>query len=115
MVIVGTIFIVYHLRTHGSAISLPVDLGLKSAVDFHCAELVRQRDLLRRVWWWYLLPIAPGMLVAQVGQALEHPERLPHVIAFFVLMTALMIGIYELNRRGAARIQERIDRLRGNS
>jgi len=115
MVIVGTIFIVYRLRTRGAALSLPADLGLKSALDFHCVELVRQRDLLRSVWLWYLLPIVPGMLVAQIGRVLEHPERLQQVIVIGVVIVAGAAGVQELNRRAAVRIQERIDRLRGNS
>ena len=112
MVIVGTIFIVYHLRMQGSASSLPADLGLKSALEFHCVELVRQRDLLRSVWLWYLLPIVPGMLVAQIGRALAHPELLSRIVLYCVVMVAGAAGIHELNRRAAARIQERIDRLK---
>ena len=33
MVILGTLFIVYHLRLRGSASSLPADMGLKSALE----------------------------------------------------------------------------------
>ncbi len=111
MVIVGTIFIVCHLHMRGAASSLPVDLGLKSALEFHCVELLRQRDLLRSVWLWYLLPIVPGMLVMQIGQALTHPERLTGIVIYCVVVVAGAAGIHELNRRAAARIQERIDRL----
>jgi hypothetical protein len=112
LVIAGTIFIVHQLRTRGSAMSLPADLVLSRALEFHCAQLVRQRDLLRSVWWWYLLPLLPGMLLVQIGQALEHPERLLRIIAYCVVVAAITVGIYALNRHAAARIQERIDRLK---
>jgi hypothetical protein len=112
MVIVGTLFVVCHLHLHGSASSLPGDLGLKSALEFHRLELVRQRDLLRSVWWWYLLPMMPGMLVLQIGLALVHPERLTRIVLYCVVVVGVASGIYWLNRRAAARLQERIDRLR---
>ena len=92
--------------------SLPADLVVRSALEFHCAQLVRQRDLLRSVWWWYLLPLLPGMLLVQIGQALEYPERLSRIIVYCVVGAAGAAGIYALNRLAAARIQERIDRLR---
>jgi hypothetical protein len=111
LVIVAAIFIVYHLQIRGAATSLPADLVLRSALEFHRVQLVRQRDLLRGVWWWYLLPLVPGMLVVQIGQALAHPERRSRIIAYCVAVAAVAAGIYELNRRAGARIQERIDRL----
>ena len=114
MVILATVFIVYHLRLRGSASSLPADLGLKSALEFHRLELVRQRDLLRSVWWWYVLPMLPGMLVMQIGLALVHPERLTRIVLYCVVVVGVAAGIHWLNRRGAARIQERIDRLKEN-
>ena len=111
LVIVAVIFIVHQLHRRGSAMSLPADLVLRSAVEFHRAQLVRQRDLHRSVWWWYLLPLVPGMLVAQIGQAMAHPERMSGIIAFGVVAAAMAAGIYWLNRRAAERLQERIDRL----
>jgi hypothetical protein len=112
MVILGTIFIVYYLRRRGSASSLPGDLGLKSALEFHCVELVRQRDLLRSVWLWALLPIVSGMLVLQIGQALAHPEWLWRIVLYCAVLVAGAAGLHALNHRAAARIQERIDRLK---
>ena len=44
-----------------------------SCLEFHRSELVRQRDLLRSVWWWYLLPFVPGMLLIPVGSSLDDP------------------------------------------
>ena len=111
IVIGGTIFIVYYLRSRGAASPMPADLGLKSALEFHRAELTRQRDLLRGVWWWYVLPILSGLLVMQIGLALAHPERLTRIIIYCVSVVALSAGVYYLNRRVAARIQQRIDRL----
>ena len=64
------------LHLWGTARTLPSDLALTSALEFHRVQLERQRDLLRSVWWWYLLPFAPGVLVLEIGHALAQPERM---------------------------------------
>jgi glucan phosphoethanolaminetransferase (alkaline phosphatase superfamily) len=114
MSIVAAIAVVYMIHQWGTARTLPSDLGLTSALEFHRVELERQRDLLRSVWWWYLLPFTPGILVLEVGQALARPERTSRIIAFSGVMFLLAVGIYALNWRAAARIQRRIDRLKEN-
>jgi hypothetical protein len=114
MSIVAAIAVVYMIHQWGTARTLPSDLGLTSALEFHRVELERQRDLLRSVWWWYLLPFTPGILVLEVGQALARPERMSRIIATSVVVMASGVGIYARNRRGAARIQGRIDRLKEN-
>jgi hypothetical protein len=112
--IAAAIAVVYMLHLWGTARTLPSDLALTSALEFHRVQLERQRDLLRSVWWWYLLPFAPGLIVLEIGQALAHPERMPRIIAVSVLVMVSGVGIYALNRRAAARIQRRIDRLKEN-
>jgi RNA polymerase sigma-70 factor, ECF subfamily len=82
------------------------------SLEFHCVELVRQRDLLRSVWLWALLPIVSGMLALQIGQALAHPEWLSRIVLYCVVMVAGAAGLHALYRRAAARVQERIDRLK---
>ena len=47
--------------------SLPVDAPLTASIAFHRGELVRQRDLLRSVVWWYIGPIIPGLVVFFFG------------------------------------------------
>ena len=114
MVVAGTIFIVHQLRKRGSATPLPVDLAARSALEFHCEQLARQRDLVRGVWWWYLLPLVPGMLLVQIGQAIAHPDRLSRIIVYCVVIVVGAAGVHHWNRRGAARLQQRIDRLKQN-
>jgi hypothetical protein len=112
--IAAAIAVAYMLHLWGTAPMLPSDLALTSALEFHRVQLERQRDLLRGAWWWYLLPFAPGFLVFEIGQALAHPERMSRIIATSVVVMASGVGIYARNRRGAARIQGRIDRLKEN-
>ena len=72
----GAGFIIYYLRRWAAARSLPADLALTSSLQFHRCELERQRDLLRSVWTWYLLPLVPAAVVLNLGFALERPHRL---------------------------------------
>ena len=111
MVIVAAVVVVALIHRWGSTKPLPGDFGLRSAIEFHRAQLEAQRDLLRGVLWWYLLPFVPGFFVVQLGRVLAEPARVPQTIAFGVLTVVLMVVICFLNRRGAARIQERIDLL----
>ena len=71
-----------------------------SGLEFTRSELVRQRHLLRGVWWWYLLPFVPGMLLIHVGYSLEHPESwYLRAVGIFVAVTFVGIGL--LNQRVA--------------
>jgi hypothetical protein len=112
LIIAWAVFIAYQLHTRGTATSFPSDLGLKSALEFHRVQLTRQLDLLRSVWWWYLLPMVPGFIVLDIGLALEHPERTLRIVAAGVLVIVLLLSVYELNRRAAAGLQRRLDRLK---
>jgi hypothetical protein len=115
LIVAATIFICYQLHVHGSAASLQADIGLQSSLDFYRAQLERQRDLLRGVWRWCLLPFVPGFLVLLTGQALAQPARVSFVAAYGVAALMLGIALHALNRHVAARIQQALDRLKGIS
>jgi hypothetical protein len=114
MSIVAVIAVAYMIHRRGSVRTLPSDLALTSAIEFHRVQLERQRDLLRSMWWWYLLPLTPGVLVLEIGQALAQPEHTWRIIFWSVVMFLLMVGVYALNWRAAARVQRQIDRLKEN-
>jgi hypothetical protein len=90
---------------------MPVDLALTASAQFHRRQMERQRDLLRSVWTWYLLPMLPGLIVLQIGVALAHPDRVGRAVAVVIGTLALSAVIGGLNRWGATRIQARIDAL----
>jgi hypothetical protein len=115
LVVAASLFTARQLRLRVATPPLPTDLALTAALDFYRAQLVRQRDLLRSVWWWGLLPAVPGLLVLQIGQARAHPELISGHIALGVLVIVVMVGVHVLNRRVAARIQRRLDRLSSDS
>ena len=112
--IAAAIAVAYMLHMWGTARTLPSDLALTRALEFHRVQLERQRDLHGSVWWWGVLSFAPGALVMAIGRALAQPERMSQIIAWSVGMILLMVGVSVLNRRAVARIQRRIDRLKEN-
>jgi hypothetical protein len=121
LVIMGTLFVVYTLHQRGSARTLPAESASHSCVEFHRRELQRQRDLLRSVWTWYLLPFIPGIVVFNLGlylrkmqqpNASAHAGRIATVFAATAVVYALVfIGVGKLNSWAAGKIQREIDAL----
>src|ERR1017187_10760899 len=72
LIIAGIVVIMIQIYKRASPGRLPVDLALTDSLDFHRGELVRQRDLLRSVLWWYIAPIVPGLVVFGAGVTPRH-------------------------------------------
>ncbi len=115
LLIAGTAWVVWQLHAQGSAKRVPEDAALSSFIEFQRRELMRQRDLLRGVWRWYLGPLIPGLvvLIASFGRTnahqVKHPELI--IVTYSILVAAVFLGIAKLNERGARRLQQQIDRL----
>lgn len=112
--IVAVLFIVWQLHRRGSAQSVP-NIGL---VDYHRRQLMRQRDMLRSVWLWYLLPFIPGMTLVMMGRwfqfhapgrslAWDH-EIILLASAVVVLFFAI---VWLINALAAMKLQRKIDEL----
>ena len=111
LVVLGTLYVVYHIHKWGTARSMPADLAVTDCLEFHRAELVRQRDLLRSVWTWYLLPLVPGVGVMIVGRAIERPDRRLLSLGAAVFVAGTFFGIGKLNEHVARKLQRKIDGL----
>lgn len=121
LVIAGTLFVVYTLHKKGSAQTVPAEMAFRTCLDFHRTELERQRDLLRGVWTWYLLPFVPGLIVFLLGiflWAMKQPHAPAHahvIIVTFCLTavgcTLVFIAIGILNQWAARKLQREIDAL----
>jgi hypothetical protein len=112
LIIAATILICYRLHAYGSASSLRADVGIKNSLEFYRVQLERQRDLLRSVWLWFLLPFVPGFVVGLIGLARAQPSLMSPIVVYGVLLVMLGLGLHALNRRAAARIQRALDRLK---
>jgi hypothetical protein len=125
LIIAGTLFVMYELHRRGSVRTAPADLGLSTCIEFHRRSLERQRDALRTVGTWYLLPFAPGLVVFEIGSAMSqwaaHPVNLGQLVTRFLIsggiVAAVFLLVWKLNQWGAAKLQKRIDELTalGNS
>jgi hypothetical protein len=104
----GIAFVVYYLHTRSW---IPAAAGDQACLEFYRSELVRQRDLLRGVWWWYLLPFVPGMLVITIGRVAAEPALAPGAAIGTLIALLLFLGIGKLNDLAAKKIQQDIDAL----
>lgn len=113
LILAGIAWIVLHLRQYGSLGALPAHT--LASLDFLTAELTRQRDLLRDIWTWYLLPLLPGVVLfllglheikAAGGSPLVSEHAILRIVAACIIGFAL---IAFANNRAAARLQRQID------
>jgi len=119
LVIAGTLYVMYQLHQRASRRPAPADLGSSTCIEFHRKSLERQRDALRTVWSWYLLPFAPGLSVLVIGsiasQRAAHPGNLGGLVISILasqgIIPAVFFAIWKLNRRAADRLQTQIDEL----
>lgn len=117
LIITAALYISWKLHKIGGA-SKPTDLTSgQSLASYHRDALVRQRDALRSVWRWYLLPFVPGMLVFTLGTTLETASEVPLTASLatgaisLVFMSALLYGIHALNIHTAKKLDTEIDTL----
>lgn len=118
LTVAATIFVVWQLHRRGRTFAVPDGATAAGLLAFHREELVRQRDAVRTVWLWYLLPFLPGMALLMLGRYLQvhAPGRAiaeDHLIIVFVtiIMALVFVIILLLNLWGAARLQSRIQDL----
>ena len=115
LLMAGTAYVMWHLLSKGSPGAANESAGLSSWIQFQRRELVRQRDLLRSVWRWYLGPFVPGLVVVVVafGRFIRghagHPGLL--VAADVLIFVAVFLAIGRLNAKGAQKLQRQIDEL----
>jgi hypothetical protein len=110
--IAGTLVIASQFRKRMSLRSFPQDAGTMSCLEFYRRELERQRDANLSIWSWYILPMIPGAGMMLIGMAFI-PGLGPGVALF--LAAAFTLGFIftgVANKRGARRLQQKIDELR---
>lgn len=109
LVIVATGFVVVYMHRKSWVSAAAVDGLAENGVEFYRAALLRQRDVLRSVWWWYLLPFAPGLMFILIGRAAADPERAPRAAGSALICLLVFLGLGKLNERAARKLQREID------
>jgi hypothetical protein len=115
LVVLATFYVAWQLHRRASAVP-PETAGTMPLLLFARAQLARQRDALRSIFWWYMLPFIPGVVVMLIGNWLDPKFALTGAPAWvrwlvFVGMIAIMGGIWGLNQTGARKLQRRIDEI----
>jgi hypothetical protein len=110
LIVIGTCFVMWQLHRRGSVPGAPTFASTAELMRHHREHLVRQRDALRTVWLWYLLPFVPGQLLFFFAHpALPGKEWVKAASIGFVVL--IFTGGWWLNRVGARKLQRAIDRL----
>ncbi len=118
LVIAGTLFAMVQLHRRGARKFAAAEQSMTACLDFYRSELERQRDALRTVWSWYLLPFMPGMSVFFLGTAMKSagvPVDWGRALSSFgVTMGAVIVAfglVILVNQRAAKKVQKQIDEL----
>ena len=112
LTIAGAIFVTAKLHRDGSVQERLPEIACK---DHLKAQLIRQRDLLRSVPTWYLLPFVPGILgfyLAVTARMAEHqgwPAALEGVSFKLAATVAFFVLVWWLNHRTARRLDREIE------
>ncbi|WP_417584091.1 hypothetical protein [Pelagibacterium sp.] len=85
--------------------------GQETTLDAMRGELVRQRDALKAIWSWYLLPFAPGLILIY-GADFFRPEANP-ALSLGLLVASAGLGLFVgwINHMAARQIDTEIRRI----
>ncbi len=124
LIIAGTLYVVYQLHRRASAKPAPAEWALTNCIEFQRSQMARQRDALRSVLTWYLLPFVPGMIVFLLGLfqfvrgiaiSVGRPFPMGIAIVSFSFITlciaAVFFAVWKLNDWAAKKLQLQIDEL----
>jgi hypothetical protein len=111
-IIAWSVFYIWYMWRWGSATPVPANMGNAACVGFYRNELARQRDLLRSVWRWVVLPIVPGLALLAIWKFVSaRPEKLWQEVGWLLFEIALLAIVAWLNVRAARRLDRRISEL----
>ena len=108
LVVLGSFFILYQLQHQASIRELPPENLALPYLTYFREELVRQRDVLRNVWSWLILPMV-GMSVLFWGMAQPNPADFPWSITSVIFIPCIVV--IGMNFLAAHKIQRKIYRL----
>src|SRR5690606_4327207 len=98
----------WQLHRRASAVP-PEESGIVPLHQFMRAQYVRQRDALRGIFWWYLLPFFPGTVLFLAG-SMYAPDTHPNGPGWrdavgVAVMAAVFVAVWWFNQRVARKLQ----------
>lgn len=110
LIILGTLVMLYQLRKRAKIGVLPTQGVAGTYVDYFRAELVRQRDSLRAIWLWGVVPALPGVAVLVWGMAEKDPLGFPWLPMLAMLLVPFAVVVW-MNLKVARKMQHKIDEI----
>jgi hypothetical protein len=115
LICAGVLYVARRLARDGKPPSLPLEASTTAHLAAYRADLEKHRDLLRSVARWYVGPMVPGLVLFNLGAAVEMPMPGPGrwLVAGLSLLfcAAVSGGVIWLNRVAARKLQGEIDAL----
>ena len=115
LVLAGTAIVLWQLHKRTHPLSPPKDGGLHSILDFQRRELERQRDAVDDVFFWYILPFVPGLVVMNAVPMVLAPvigdASWLQVLAKISIIPIALIAVWWVNKRAARKLQAEIDQI----
>ena len=110
LIVAAALYVGWQLHRRGSIERMPASLGAMSCIDFYRAQLMRQRELFRNAWTWYLLPFVPGAALVLLGSRVAGaPQSLIAAAVAFVVV--IFVAVTAAHRQAMRRIQAKLDEL----
>ena len=108
------VWIVVSLHWKGSAKKLPEGVDTLTGLRLYRAELERQRNVVRSVWWWYLAPLVPGFVVYTIGYGMtvQHAGGWAGLIFLDAAVAGLFLWIWKMNVKAERCLTRMIEELR---
>jgi hypothetical protein len=95
----GGLFVVGTIFFRAAVKPMPTGTEFASSLNHYRAELERQGNILRKVWWWYLLSIIPAMIGSAMGRGATSDQPMlgslhPAQLGAYVLICVLVGWLY---------------------
>jgi hypothetical protein len=113
LLLAAAIYAPWQLHRRASAVA-PETAGAMPIYDFLRGQLVRQRDALKNILWWYVMPFVPGIALTLAANGLDPKIEAagPPIWARWTVFAGLflLLGfIWWINQVVARKLQRRID------
>ena len=113
LIVAGVAFVMGFLHFRAQSRRVPADADVKAVWRFHRREIARQRDILRSIVWWYLMPFVPGFIVTMAS---KWRGGGPSTVIGLLIVMAVFVAVWRLNLWGARRLDgelQKVDALEG--
>jgi hypothetical protein len=110
LIILGTLVMLYQLRKRAAIGTLPTQDVAGTYVNYFRAELVRQRDAVRAIWLWGIIPAVPGVAVLVWGMAEKDPSGFPWLPMLAMFLVPFGVVVW-MNLKVARKMQHKIDEI----